>query len=256
MKLKIIAGLALGLACVLPLAADPSVQDIINQIDAHQDVKSDITAQTKITTKDPDLGGTKVIEAVYYRRDADDSFLVVIYAPDTDKGNGYLRVGDNFWIYLSKSRAFQHIGRGERIAGSNATTGDVEKRKFKDLYKPALDADGKESITAETIGKIPVYRLEITAKVEDVKYPKLILWVTTDKYLPLKIENYSLSGTLLQTNFYKNYKEVDGRYIPLVQRYDDAIEKDNVTVMEINGISFDKVDDFKFDKRYLESLSK
>jgi hypothetical protein len=248
--------LALGLAFALPLQATPTVQEIIDKIDASYEVKSDITAQTKITTKDPDLGGTKVIEAVYYRRDSDDAFLVVIYAPDTDKGNGYLRVGDNMWMYLSKSRAFQHIGRGEKIGGSNATAGDMETRKFKELYKPALDANGKEIISEEMIGKIPVYKIELAAKVVDVKYPKLVMWLTRDKLLRLKEEYYSLSGTLLETAYYKNYKEVDGRYIALVSRFDDAIEKDNVTIMEITGISFAKVDDFKFDKRYLESLSK
>jgi hypothetical protein len=252
---KIIA-LCAGLACALPLAANPGVQEIIDKIDASQQVTSDITAQTKITTKDPDLGGTKVIEAVYYRRDTDDAFLVVIYAPDTDKGNGYLRVGDNMWMYLSKSRATQHIGRGEKIGGSNATAGDMETRKFKELYKPDVDANGKDKITEVTVGKIPVYRIELTAKVVDVKYPRLVMWVTKDKYLVLKAEYYSLSGTLLQTAFYKNYKEVDGRYVALVSRFDDAIEKDNVTVMEITGIAFGKVDDSKFDKRYLENMSK
>ncbi|MBN2354215.1 MAG: outer membrane lipoprotein-sorting protein [Spirochaetales bacterium] len=256
MILRKLLFLALGLACAPPLAADPSVQDIIDTIDARYQIQTDITAQTKITTRDPDLGGTKVIEAVYYRRDSDDAFLVVLYAPDTDKGNGYLRVGDNMWLYLSKSRAFQHIGRGEKIGGSNATAGDMETRKFKELYKPALDANGKEIISQEMIGKIPVYKIELTAKVVDVKYPKLVMWLTRDKLLRLKEEYYSLSGTLLQTAYYKNYKNVDGRYLALVSRFDDAIEKDNVSVMEITGISFDKVDDYKFEKRYLESLSK
>ncbi len=248
--------LAFGLAFTLPLSATPSVQEIIDKIDQSYRIKSDITAQVKITAKDPDLGGTKIIEAVYYRRDADDAFLIVMFAPDTDRGNGYLRVGDNSWFYLSKSRAFQHIGRGEKIGGSNVTAEDVETRKFSELYKPALDKDGKEIISETTIGKIPVYRIELAAKVVDVKYPKRIMWLTKDKFLVLKEEYYSLSGTLLGTGYSKNYKEVDGRYIPLVSKFEDAIEKDNVSIMEITGISFGKVEDFKFDKRYLESLSK
>jgi hypothetical protein len=238
------------------LSALPSVQDIIEYIDSTYRVQSDITSQAKLTTKDPDLGGIKIIEAVYYRRDSDDAFLIVLTAPDTDKGNGYLRVGDNMWMYLAKSRAFQHIGRDERIGGSNTSTGDVETRKFRELYKPELDAAGKEKISEEMLGKIPVYRIEVTAKVNDVKYPKLILWMTKDKYLLLKQESYSLSGTLLETDYFKNYKEVEGHYIALTAKFEDAIEKDNVTLFEIKGISFDKVDDYKFDKKYLESLSK
>jgi hypothetical protein len=256
MTIKMILSFFLALAFAWPLAANPSVQEIIDTIDARYEMKSDITAKSKITTKDPDLGGIKIIEGVLYRRDSDDAFLMVQYAPDSDKGNGYLRVGDNFWMYLSKSRSFTHIGRGEKISGSNATAGDFETRKFKELYKPALDANGKEIFAEEMIGKIPVFKLELTAKVVDVKYPKLVLWLTRDKLLSLKEEYYSLSGTLLETHYNKNYKEVDGRYIALITKIDDAIQKDNVTIMEIQSISFSQVDDFKFDKRYLESLSK
>ncbi len=238
------------------LAANPSVQEIIDRIDQMQEVKSDITAQARITTRDPDMGGTKIIEAVYYRRDSDDAFLIVLTAPDTDKGNGYLRVGDNMWMYRSKSRAFQHIGRGEKIGGSNATAGDMESRKFGELYKPDVDASGNEKLAAVMIGKIPVYKIELVAKAVDVKHPRVIMWVTRDKYLPLKQELYSLSGTLLETDYFKNYKEIDGRYIWLMGKFDDAVEKENVTLFEIKGIAFGKVEDYKFDKRYLEQLSK
>jgi hypothetical protein len=82
------------------------------------------------------------------------------------------------------------------------------------------------------------------------------MWVTRDKYLELKRESYSLSGTLLETDLFTNYKEVDGRYIPLLQKFTDEVEKGRTSLMEITGISFSRVDDYKFDKAYLESLSK
>jgi hypothetical protein len=247
---------ALFLALGPALGADPSVQEIIDRIDHMQEIKSDITAQAKITSRDPDMGGTKISEGIYYRRDRDDAFLVIITAPDTDKGNGYLRVDDNMWMYRSKSRAFQHIGRGEKIAGSNATAGDMETRKFGELYQPARDDAGREKIEDTRIGRIPVYKIEVVAKVVDVKHPRLIMWLTKDKYLLLKQESYSLSGTLLEIAYFKNYKEVDGHYISLTSKFMDAVEKDNVTLFEIKGISFGQVDDTKFTKRYLENLSK
>jgi hypothetical protein len=161
-------------------------------------------------------------------------------------------------MYRRSTRTFTHIGRDEKIGGSNTSAGDIETRKFKELYKPALDTSGKEQISEETIGaaKIPVYRLEVTAKVNDVKYPRLVMWVTRDKYLELKRESYSLSGTLMETDLFTSYKEIDGRYVPLLQKYVDEIEKGRTSLLEITGVSFDKVDDYKFDKSYLESLSK
>jgi hypothetical protein len=162
------------------------------------------------------------------------------------------------WMYKRSTRTFTHMGRDEKIGGSNTSAGDIETRKFRELYKPALDASGREILSAETIGsaRIPVYRIEVVAKVNDVKYPKLVMWVTRDKLLELKRESYSLSGTLMETDLFTSYKEVDGRYIPLLQRFTDEIEKGRTSVMEISGVSFARVDDYKFDKAYLESLSK
>ena len=162
------------------------------------------------------------------------------------------------WMYRRSTRTFTHIGRDEKIGGSNTSAGDIETRKFKELYKPFVDAAGQESIRPETLGsaKIPVYRLEVVAKVNDVKYPKLVMWVTRDKYLELKRESYSLSGTLMETDLFTSYKEIDGRYVPLLQKFVDEVEKGSTSVLEITGISFSKVDNYKFDKSYLESLSK
>jgi len=39
-------------------------------------------------------------------------------------------------------------------------------------------------------------------------------------------------------------------------KFTDEVEKGRASVLEIQGINFAKVDDYKFDKSYLESLSK
>jgi len=251
-----------GLVFVLLLAAgglwaSPSVQQIIDFIDSTYELRSDMTARAKIITKDPEQG-TKVIESVLYRRDKDDAFLIVLASPETERGNGYLRVGDNMWLYKRATRTFTHIGRDEKIGGSNATAGDMESRKFRELYKPSTDASGKELISEATLGgaKIPVYRFEVVAQVNDVKYPKLVMWVTRDKFLELKRESYSLSGTLMETDLFGDYKEIEGRFVPLQQWFTDEVEKGKISKLQITGISFSKVDDYKFDKSYLESLSK
>jgi hypothetical protein len=177
-------------------------------------------------------------------------------APEADKGNGYLRVGDNFWMYRVNTRTFQHINRDESISGSDVKSGDFEKRKLSELYKGAVDANGKEKITEETLGKIPVYKFEVIAKVNDVTYPKEIYWVRQDNFLTLKVQAFSLSGTLMQSAYFLQYTTVDGKFIPVKQMYVDEFEKGNKSVMEMSGISFQKLDGSIFTKAYLENLSK
>jgi hypothetical protein len=60
----------------------------------------------------------------------------------------------------------------------------------------------------------------------------------------------------METDLFTNYKEIEGRYIPLLQKFTDEVEKGKTSLLEISGVSFAKVDDYKFDKSYLESLSK
>jgi outer membrane lipoprotein-sorting protein len=257
MGLRTMISIILMIFSTTHLCCLPDVTEIMRQMEKAQEMDTDVTARVTFTQQKADQG-VKVYESIYYRRDSDDAFLIVMIAPETEKGNGYLRVGDNFWWYRRNTRTFQHINRDETISGTDARAGDLEKRKFTELYEPALDQSGKEIISEETLGKagIPVYRFEIKAKVNDITYPKQILWVTRDNYLPLKIESYSLSGTLLQTGYFRKYTSVEGKYIPVQQLFIDEFEKGNKTIFELAGISLKELDDSIFTKAYLENLSK
>ncbi|MFN3660338.1 MAG: outer membrane lipoprotein-sorting protein [Brevinematales bacterium] len=228
--------------------------EILSQIDKLYEIRNDITAKIKLTQQKGE--NVKIMEAIYYRRDSDDAFLIVMTAPDIEKGNGYLRVGENFWLYKRNTRTFQHIHRDESISGSDARSGDLEKRKMSELYTVALDEQNKEKIEEEKLGNMPVYRMEITAKVHEVTYPKQILWVHKNNFLILKAQAFSLSGTLMQTIYYLKYTQIEGRYIPLQQIFVDEFEKGNKTILELSGISFDKIPSHIFTKAYLENLSK
>jgi outer membrane lipoprotein-sorting protein len=239
------------------LWALPTGNEILSAVDRQQSMNTDITAKVKITQQRTDQG-VRVLECVFYRRDKDDAFLIVMTAPDSEKGNGYLSDGDNMYMYRRNTRTFQHVGRDEKIGDSNASMGDMESRKYSELYKVAKDTGGKEIIVEETLGQanIPVYRVEVTAKVSDVKYPKQVIWVTRDNFLVLKSDSYSLSGTLMETAYYTQYTVIQGRYIPLWQKFIDRFEVGNMSVVELSGISLKKIDDTVFTKPYLENLSK
>jgi len=219
------------------------------------DLKSDVTARVNITQRKVGQGD-KVYEYLYYRRDCDDAFLAVTLAPESEKGNGYLRVEDNFWMYRINTRTFQHINRDENISGTDVKAGDLERRKFTELYAPATNSNGEEILSEEMLGKIPVYKFEVIAKVNDVTYPKMVVWVRKDNFLQLKAQSYSLSQTLMQTAYYLKYTPIQDKYIWVNALFVDEFEKGNKTIVEILQISTEKIDDSVFTKAYLENLSK
>ena len=235
--------------------AAPRVFDLMKKVEDIQTMTTDIRAKVDLTQTKTGQG-TRKSELLYYRRDSDDAFLIVMIAPESDKGNGYLRVGDNFWMYRLNTRTFQHINRDESIAGTDAHAQDFEKRKLTELYAPAKDESGKEIISEEKLGSIPVYRFDAKAKVNDVNYPKKRYWVRKDNGLPLKEQSFSSNGTLMQTAYYMNYTIIEGRYVPVRQLFIDEFEKGNKTLVEISGISTQKLENSLFTKAYLENLSK
>ena len=237
------------------LCAQGRIEPILKGIDGNYKLKNDVRADVRLTQQKPEQG-TKVIEMAYYRRGSDDAFLIVMSAPENEKGNGYLRVGDNFWMYRINTRTFQHINRDESIGGSDAHSDDFETRKLSELYAPALDASGGEKLSEEMLGQVPVYKSEVTARVNDVDYPKKIFWTRRDNGLLLKQESYSQSGTLMQTAYFLMFTVIDGRYIPVKQMFIDEFEKGNKTIVDISNIVSKKLDDGIFTKPYLENLSK
>jgi hypothetical protein len=232
-----------------------SVNDILKKMDDLQKLNEDVTAKVAIIQKDIEQG-TKKMECIYYGRDADDLFLIIMTKPEAEKGNGYLKVEDNFWMYRRNTRTFQHINRDESIAGSDANAGDFEASKYLEHYAGMKDEKGQEIIKKTKLGKIPVYELEIKAKIPDVDYPKKILWVRQDNALPLKEQSFSLSGTLMYTHYFLKYSLVNRRYIPMKQLVIDEFEKGNKTLWEITNISFKPLENRVFSKGYLENLSK
>lgn len=233
----------------------PSIESILKQVDDNQRMEKDFNARIILTQKKVNQG-IKLLKMTYYRRDSDFSFLITFTEPEIEKGNGYLRIGNNFWMYRKNTRTFQHINRAESIGGSLASGENFETQKLADLYKATLDSNGKELINETMLGKIPVYKLKILAKVNDVSYPKKTFWIRKDNFLPLKEQCYTGSGTLMITIYYLKYTQINKRFVVVKQLYVDEFEKGNKTIVQISGISTNKLDNTIFTKAYLENLSK
>jgi hypothetical protein len=231
------------------------VETILKAYENNLTMTTDARAKVVLTQQKAGQG-VKEMEAMWYRRDRDKAFLLVMLAPESDKGVGYLRVKDNFWMYRPNTRTFQHINRDESIGGSNVRAENFENRKFTEFYEGLKDDRGNDSISTEMLGKIKVYKFPLRAKITDVDYQRKVYYARTDNFLLLKEEDYSGSGTHMLTIYYLKYTQIDGKYVPINQIYVDEFEKGNKTIFEISGISTKKINNQIFTKAYLENLSK
>jgi len=237
------------------VSAAPGGDQILKAIETNESMTADIQSKVNLTQNRAGQG-VKVLAMEYFRRDSDKSFVIAMTGPESERGNGYLRQGDHFWMYRRNTRTFQHVNRDESIGGSDAKGQDFESRPLTEMFAPAKDAKGQEMLVADTVGGVPCWKLETRAIVSDVDYPKKTMWVRQSDLLLAKEQSFSSSGTLMQTGYYLKYQPISGRQLAMRMIFVDEIEKGNRSMVDLSDIKVGKVDPNIFTKAWLEAKSR
>jgi hypothetical protein len=194
--------------------------------------------------------------AAIFRRDKEQKFLILILQPQIDRGKGYLKIDDNFWIYDPISRAFSFTSTKERFQNSNARNSDFTQSSFATDY----DITGTKR---EKLGKFDCWVLDLKASNDSVTFAITKLWISDDN-LVRKKEDYSLSGQILRTTAIPAYQQVGTHFVPISMIILDNIQGRTVngsfvndrTVITIAKPSLERLPDALFSKAYLEKFAK
>jgi outer membrane lipoprotein-sorting protein len=116
------------------------------------------------------------------------------------------------------------------------------------------DAYSAETVGEETAGGRPCWVLELTARKDDIAYPKRKLWLDKERYLPLKGELYAKSGKLLKRMEIREVMKVGERWYPKEMYYKDALNKKSKgTRFVIEDIEFNAdIPEYMFTKAALK----
>lgn len=245
--------------CALAAAqafADPDYAAMLRKVDALVSFKdSDFSAEYTIDQIGAGGGKSSTVAAIF-RRDKDQKFLILILSPDSDRGKGYLKIDDNFWLYDPISRAFSFTSTKERFQNSNARNSDFTQSSFASDY----------SVTGtrrEKLGKFDCWVVDLKALSDTVTFAITKLWISDDN-LVRKKEDYSLSGQILRTTAIPSYQEVGSHYVPITMIILDNLQGRTVngnfvndrTVITIAKPSLERLPDALFSKAYLEKFAK
>ena len=245
---------------IISLTAAESVQQyerILKEIDKNTTFKnSDLSAEYTITTRKPG-GSTSTTVAAMFRRDRTEEFLILIIEPEVDKGKGYLKKGDNLWLYDPVGRSFTFTSAKERFQNSSARNSDFNRSNFSEDYKAVA---GKKT----KLGKFSCSLIELESTNNSVSFPKMKIWVSEKDNLVRKIEDYSLSGQLMRTTAIPSYQKVGNRWIPLSLVIVDHLNSKNIggkteyerTYIKINKPSLSDIPDTVYTKEYLERVNR
>ena len=171
--------------------------------------------------------------------------------PARERGTKMLKKDDELWMYLPAAERVQKISGHllrQGMMGSDVSYEDMlNSEQMTDAYRSTLK--GEESYDGRTC-----YKIEMIAKKKDVAYPKRIMWVDKELYIPLKQELFALSGTLLKSWEMKDIKTfANGRQYPTKMIINDNLKKNSSTTITFSDMKFNV--DFEtevFSQRWLK----
>jgi outer membrane lipoprotein-sorting protein len=138
--------------------------------------------------------------------------LVRFTLPADIAGVGFLQIqsrsgDDDRFLYLpelKRSRRISGSNRAQSFMGTDFSYADLDRR---DLRQAVAAADGEEQI-----GRFACWRIAVTPTGAAPPYARARLWVRKDNFLPLKMELFSRSGTLLKTLTTQEVRRIGGRW--------------------------------------------
>lgn len=258
--LKVLPIFVLTMLVVLPTATAEELSkkemvELLQEFDERQRSVGDYKALMYIEQKEKDKSDL-VYQAVSYRRDSEDKFIILFLKPKAEAGKGYLRLDKNLFMYDPTVGKWERRTERERIGGTDSRRRDFDESRIAEEFDP-------EYVATEKLGKYQVHHLKLTAKEgADVAYPVAHLWIDTETKNVLKQQDYALSGRLMRTAYFPRWERLyseqkDGYvYFPKEMRIYDEVEKGNSTVIVFQGVELKELPGNIFTKAWLESRSR
>ena len=249
----LVSGVGVAQASEISSEEGRRILEEIDSLVSYQD--SDFSAEYTVTQERPGQG-TNRQEMTMFRRDSEDQYTIIIREPREDRGKGYVRIGENLWLYDPTDQRFTRTSARDRFQNTNARNSDFTQSTLAQDYE--IVGHSEEQLGAY---ETDVYDLEATT--DDVTYPKMRIWVD-ENGLVRKFEDYSLSEQHMRTTAIPNYRRIDEKFVPvriviqdeLRGREVDGEMRQERTIISVDKPSFRDVPDSVFTRSYLERVSR
>ena len=224
------------MAIIVPLSLAgqyPDGKEILDKIDKNMSAESMIhTSKMVIHGK----RGDRIIESKSWIVGDEKAFTEYLN-PARERGTKMLKLEDKLWLYSpSTDRTIQIAGHMLRqsLMGSDLSYEDMmDDSKLSDHYDAVVTGE-------ELVDSRNCWVLEMNATDNTVSYPKRIVWVDIDRFVPLKEELYAKSGKLLKKTELFDVKRVGGKWYPMRIVFKDMLKVGKGTEFIVTDIEFDK----------------
>jgi outer membrane lipoprotein-sorting protein len=200
----------------------------------------DVAINSETPGRDPDVRKYRVLSK------DNDNTLVMTTAPAIDRGQILLMKESDLWLFMPEVSQPIRLPLSQRLTGQVAN-GDLARAKFIGDYNASY-------IQTETIDGEDYFLLELQAAHRRVTYRRILYWVHSTTFRPLKAEFYSVSKRLLKSCYYRSYQMVLGETRPTQLLIIDALRKGHESVLDYSDMKLRELPDKVFTKQYLKKL--
>jgi negative regulator of sigma E activity len=192
----------------------------------------------------------RVLRIRIYRRDRAELFTILFMYPNSEKGKGYLRQGDNLYLYLPTTGEFVYRNRKDDIGSTDVRTDIFGRLTNLERFRASY-------VGSTRVSEWDCHLIQLDAKILDVTFPIQKWYVRKSDGLPVKVENFSASGTLLRTYYYIDYTRVGANnYIFSKLLAVNHLEQGQKTYITNENVSTARIDDSVFKQSFLEQQSR
>lgn len=227
-----------------PEPAQAQAMEILKNADLIRFPREGFQVDISITTRRADQSTEARKYQVLSR--GNDRTVVIVTEPASERGQTMLMSGRDLWVFLPNVAQPVRLSLAQRLTGLVAN-GDLARANFAGDYTPKL-------LRNETIDGEEYHVLELTAIDRGVTYQRVLYWVKQKNAFPHRAEFYSLSGRLLKSCRYENFKTMAGGIRPTRLVMDDALRAGEQSVLEYDAMKLRDLPDKLFTKEYLKKL--
>ncbi|MCK5163305.1 MAG: outer membrane lipoprotein-sorting protein [Desulfobacula sp.] len=215
--------------------------EILKQVDRNLNPES-FEMYRKLINIEPD--GTKKEFVMFSLKKGKDKIASVFLSPASEKGRSTLRIADNMWLYIP------NVGKPIRITSLQSVTGGVFNNS--DIMRVDYSAEYNcEKIETTDIG----YTLYLKAKLKNVAYETVTMFIDSAQLLPNKIECYAASGMLIKNLYFKKIKNFGNDIIrPSIIETDSPLYKGYKSYIVFANVKKKELADEIFSLNYMSKI--
>jgi len=224
--------------------ADAAARTILQKAD---EIRFPISGfEVAVRIRSTEGGGAPEVREFKVLSKGNENTIVLTTAPASERGQVLLMKARDLWLFVPNVSQPVRLSLSQRLTGV-VSNGDIARANFTGDYNATLLR--KEKVDGEGH-----HVLELTAVDRGVTYHRVLYWVNERNFRPHKAEFYSLSGRLLKTARYEEFKSLGGRVRPTRLVLRDAVRAGEESVMEYSAMKLRDLPARMFSKDYLQRL--